>query len=228
MEEKLLSTREILDRTHELFVGWVSVDSSREDRAVSRESLGETDVFGPTVQVRARRVSKRMKVEVTFEAGAVLPEGETMSQLSRGQSSMLAAHEEGRICVEIVSIGALLLEKLFKFGTESVGQDNFLGDGIFRGAFEDAKADMPACVIIPVENVADVQCENLMFPKSRSKGNTENDVVSPSGGVLSSRAQKQRDFSFGEGTWRSGKGVCVIAHELIQASFQALRKGKWQ
>ncbi len=47
------SAWQFLDGADELLVGWVGVDAGREDRAVTGEALGETDVLGSTVEVRA-------------------------------------------------------------------------------------------------------------------------------------------------------------------------------
>ncbi len=79
------SARQIEHRAHQVLVARVGVDAGGQDRLVAGEALGDPDVLGPPVEVRARGVAKGVEVQAALEAGALLPDVEDLAELPRRQ-----------------------------------------------------------------------------------------------------------------------------------------------
>lgn len=209
------SADEGLDRPQELLVGGVRVDGRRRHRLVPSEALRESKVAAGAVEVRARRVTKRMDVEDALEAGALLPDREGAAKLPSREAAVQPAHEERRLRRDRLALGLAHGDQLLELGAHGVGEQHFLGRGLLARTLEDAEREAPSRAAVVVEDVADVQRQDLVLAKPGAEGNAEDDVIAPAVLALAGDGEELALLLLGEGACGASDGVGEVGHDVV-------------
>lgn len=171
------SARQLANRPKQVFVTGMGVDGGGENGLVAGESLGDTDILGASVDIRASAMSQRMKAESTVKSGAFLPNGKEVSELASGEPVVIATDENGGAIVQALPLSLFPLVEFFQLGADVVRENDLLLSGVVAAVFEDLELHPPFGLACGAEDVSHVQGDNLVFSKPGAQGHAEDDMV---------------------------------------------------
>jgi len=151
---------------------------------VPRESLSDPDVSSRAIDIAATCVAQTVKVEPPLKPGALLPHAEGVPELARREATAIAAEKQRCGFGGIFAFAFFPAKILIEFISQNIGKKNLLAIDVRAASLEYSKLNPTASPAIGIENIANVQRKDLMLPKSRAQGHTEDHVISKAASVF--------------------------------------------
>ena len=212
------SARQVTNRTQQVLVTWVGVDGGGENRLVPGKTLGDPNVPSAAIEIRTGRMPQGVKAESAVEPGSLLPYAKGMAKLASGESIAFTADEYRSM--RLLAFAPLIFPAIefSQFGADAVRQDNLLVASVVTTAFEDVELHTAFGLALGIEDIAHIQSDDLVFPKSRAQGKTEDDVISKPRSMFSADLEQKTLLQFGEGLGWSADRIGIV-HGMASSRF---------
>jgi hypothetical protein len=216
----------VAHRVLDVLVAGAGVDHRALDALVPGDPLGQEDVLGPLVDVGDPGVAERVEPERLIEAGALLPGLEHETE-GPGRDSLAEPRDEQRgIGGDALAVTLLPDDELIELVDQVVWEKDLLALDVHVGALEHAQGDAPANPAVLVDDVADVERGDLVFPERGAERDRQDHVVAEPAPVLAGELEQATLLGLDEGAGRATNSGSVGGHEEPPRSTHASGAGE--
>jgi len=134
--------RQVLNRSEQLLVTGLSVNTGSQNRLVSGKTLHKPYVPGPAIQNSAACVPQTMQTEDPIESGTYLPLSKSMSKLPAAEPVSFTTNKKRCVQIHPLPLPLLPIIELIQLETKYFWKDDLLLGGILAASFKHSKLNV--------------------------------------------------------------------------------------